>query len=101
VNLWREWAKVELAGACGSASGELQTRREYGGIALSLARQEHPDTSAYDDPEIYYRVEKPRHVGLVVRSPRLERVKELLEQYAARFSVDFCAVVPPHERIGR
>ena len=73
---------------------------EYGGIALSLARQERPDTSAYDDPEIVYRVDKPHHVGLVVRSPDLARVRSLLEDYSARFARDFSATVPPPERRG-
>ena len=65
---------------------------------LSLAKQEQPDTSAYDEPEIVYRVKKKHHVGLIVRSPKLERVTELLDQYAIRFADDFIAVVPPLQR---
>ncbi|MDT5296526.1 MAG: hypothetical protein QOJ76_3406 [Acidobacteriota bacterium] len=99
-NLWREWARVEVAHARGERIGRLEPRREYGGIALSLARLERPDTSSYDDPEIVYRVDKPHHVGLVVRSPSLARVRELLDDYAARFAEDFSAYVPPPERRG-
>jgi biotin carboxylase len=99
-NLWREWARVEVAHARGERVGALEPRREYGGIALSLARQEHPDTSAYDDPEIVFRADKPHHVGLVVRSPDLARVRELLEDYSQRFARDFSAIVPPPERRG-
>jgi nitrogenase subunit NifH len=73
-------------------------RNEYAGIVLSLAKQEEPDTSAYDDPEIVYRVKKKHHAGLIVRSKKLERVEELLTQYAARFADDFVAVVPPLEK---
>jgi hypothetical protein len=75
--------------------------REYGGIALSLSRQEDPDTSGYRDPEIVYRIDKPWHVGLVVTSPHYERVIELLEQYRRRFTEDFAAVAPPEERPGQ
>ena len=57
-----------------------------------------PDTSAYDDPEIVYRVKKRHHAGLIVRSKKLERVEELLTQYAARFADEFVAVVPPLEK---
>jgi hypothetical protein len=97
IHIWREWARVELAR--GERPLELSpSRREYGGIALSLARQEWPDTSAYTDEEIVYRVRKRHHVGLVVRSPRIERVKELLDNYAARFAEEFSAIVPPLER---
>ncbi|HYH86216.1 MAG TPA: ATP-grasp domain-containing protein [Pyrinomonadaceae bacterium] len=99
-NLWREWARVEVVHARGERVGRLESRREYGGIALSLARQERPDTSGYDDPEIVFRMDKSHHVGLVVRSSSLERVKELLESYAERFARDFSAYVPPPERRG-
>jgi hypothetical protein len=61
---------------------------------LSLARQEHPDTSAYTDPEIVYRVSKYHHAGFVLRSPRVERIQELLDAYAIRFRNDFMATQP-------
>ena len=98
LNLWREWAKLEIAGGERAYRAE-PAHKEYGGIALSLARQEYPDTSAYTDPEIFYRVNKQHHVGLVVRSPQLERIHELLDQYASRFAQDFSAIIPPRERI--
>jgi carbamoylphosphate synthase large subunit len=94
VNLWREWAKLEVA----AARPRLKPRKEHAGIILSLARQEYPDTSAYDDPEIVYRVKKRHHAGLIVRSPKHERVTELLNNYAPRFENDFIAVLPPLER---
>jgi biotin carboxylase len=98
LNLWREWARVELAHARGERYQPPARRHDYSGIALSLARQERPDTAAYDDPEIVFRVDKPNHVGLIVRSPSLARVHELLGQYAERFEHDFSAYVPPPER---
>lgn len=101
VNLWREWARAEVARAAGARHEAVEPRADYSGVALSLARQERPDTSAYDESEIVYRIDKPHHVGLVVRSPSLERVRELLADYAARFATDFCAVAPPPERLGR
>jgi biotin carboxylase len=98
VNLWRGWAQLEIAHATGRRLGRFEHGRAYSGIALSLARQEWPDTSAYDDPEIVRRTSKPNHVGLIVRSDRLERVRELLTDYAERFARDFSAYVPPPER---
>ena len=89
----------EGAGAGSSAQVKLKPlRNEYAGIVLSLSKQEDPDTSAYDDPEIVYRVKKRHHAGLIVRSKKFERVEELLTQYAARFADDFVAVVPPLEK---
>ena len=97
INLWREWAGIELA------TPERPyilppMRKEYGGIAVSLARQENPSTCRYDDPEIVYRVSKPWHVGLIVRSPDQGRVVSLLTEYARRFREDFTAVAPAEER---
>jgi hypothetical protein len=117
LNLWREWAKIEVGDAIESrqeqsagageesrqrqsaGAGKLkQLRKEYAGIVLSLAKQEQPDTSAYDDAEIVYRAKKRHHAGLIVRSKKLERVEELLQSYATRFAEDFVAVVAPLEK---
>lgn len=96
VNLWREWAKLEIAD--GKGPRITPQRKEYAGIILSLAKQEYPDTSAYVEDEIIYRVKKRHHAGLIVHAPRLERVNELLDQYGHRFVEDFVAVAPPPER---
>lgn len=97
VNLWREWARLEIAD--GKAPSKITPlRKEYAGIILSLAKQEQPDTSAYVESEIIYRVKKLHHAGLIVRAPRLDRVNELLDQYSHRFVEDFVAVAPPPER---
>jgi hypothetical protein len=97
INLWREWARLEVAGDTARRT-KLKPRKEHAGIILSLARQEFPDTSNYDEPEIVYRVEKKHHAGLIVRSPKSERVSELLGDYGRRFAEDFIAVLPPLER---
>ncbi len=94
INLWREWARIEIAG--GKQPYHLPaTRTDYAGIVLSLARQEEPDTSAYNDPEIALRLTKRHHAGLVLRSSSPERVQALLQAYAARFAEDFLAIEPP------
>jgi hypothetical protein len=97
VNLWREWAKIEIAGEHGRYELPPLLGR-YAGIVLSLARQERPDMSAYDDPEIVMRVDKRHHAGLIVASPDDSRVRALVESYAARFYRDFHASAPPPER---
>jgi biotin carboxylase len=96
INLWREWAHMEVRNS--AARIKLRPRKEHAGIILSLARQEFPDTSAYDDPEIVYRAKKRHHAGLIVRSKSHERVTELLNDYGRRFAEDFIAVLPPLER---
>jgi biotin carboxylase len=93
INLWREWARLEVA--AGKQPYQLPPPRgEYAGVILSLARQEHPDTSAYSDPEITYRVTKYHHVGFILKSPSHERLQQLLDSYASRFLADFVATQP-------
>jgi biotin carboxylase len=99
INLWAEWAKVEMA--AGQASYDLPaTRSDYAGLIVSLARQENPDTAAFNDPEIVWRMSKPHHVGLIVRSPSPARVRELLDDYAVRVARDHHAFAPPQEKPG-
>jgi biotin carboxylase len=94
INLWREWARIEIAG--GKEPYQLPTARgDYAGIILSLARQEQPDTTAYNDPEIAVRLKKRHHAGLVLRSPDPARIQELLQSYSQRFAIEFLAIQPP------
>ena len=97
VNLWREWARIEIAGEHGSFAPSGSKTRSAG-IVLSLARQEQPDMRAYDDPEIIRRIRKAHHAGLIVASEDERRVRELLESYVARFYQDFHASAPPPAR---
>ena len=97
LNLWREWAKVEVAGDGGHY--EVPPHRDdYAGLVLSLARQEHPDTSAYADPEIVQRIDMPHHAGLIVRAATPDAVRERLDSYSRRFTQDFYASAPAPDK---
>jgi biotin carboxylase len=97
VNLWREWARLEVG--AGKQPYQLPAaRRDYAGVILSLARQEHPDTSAYNDDEIVYRVSKFHHAGFILKSASHERIQQLLDSYSRRFIEDFLATQPVPEK---
>jgi len=97
INLWAEWAKVELAGGKAEYAPPVP-RNDYAGLLVSLARQEHPDTSQFNDPEVVWRMDRPNHVGLIVRSASPARVRELLDDYAARVARDYHAAAPPRDK---
>ncbi len=99
VNPWREWARIEVAHARGEAYQLPSLREEYAGVLQCLARQDHPDLSAYNDPEVKWRSAKKYHAGLIVQSPDVNRVEALLNQYSERFGRDFLAVLPYMERL--
>ena len=96
-NLWREWAKLEIADD-ENPYKLPKCRQEYAGIALALAKEEKPDTSHYTDAEIVRRISKPKHVGLIFCSPKHERIAELLGIYTERITDDFLAIAPKRER---
>ena len=97
INLWREWAKVEIAGENGTYTVPAH-RNDYAGIVLTLARQESPDMSAYTDPEIAKTIRRDHHAGIILRSPEPQRIEALLADYTQRFYRDFFATAPPPER---
>jgi hypothetical protein len=97
LNLWREWARVEVASARGDDYAPPVGRTDHAGLLISLARQEWPDLSTYDDTEIAWRLSKRHHAGLVVASGSPARVDELLGAYMPRFREDFMATMPAAE----
>jgi biotin carboxylase len=97
AHLWREWARLEIAGETGDYSPP-RTLQDAAGIALCLARQETPDLSHYQEPEIVVRIQKRHHAGLIVKSPDYERIEAVLESYTGRFRHDFLATLPAPDR---
>jgi biotin carboxylase len=98
VNLWREWARLEVADLRGEAYVLPPSSEEYAGSVICLSRTAEPDTSAFNAPEIVHRMKKDHHAGLIVRSREPVRVRELLEDYSAQFAQMFLASMPPPER---
>ena len=93
LNPWVEWARIEVAQIRQGTYRLPSVREEYAGSVICLARQEWPDTTAYDAPEIVHRLRKHHHAGLILRSPSAERVRELLDGYSRRFADEFYARV--------
>lgn len=98
VNLWREWAKIEVADLRGEDYAVPQPREEYAGSVLCLARDEEPDTSMFNAPEIVYRMKKHHHAGLIVKSLDPARVAALLEEYSLAFVDRYLATMPAPAR---
>ena len=69
INMWAEWAKIEIDGGGGNYQVPVPNSM-YAALLVSLSRQEHPDTSAYTEPEIVWRMDKRHHVGFLICSAR-------------------------------
>ena len=97
INIWREWAGIELA----RGERPLELKHDAQGIrrhralagATGIARHQrlHGCGDRLSREEASSR--RPRRA---LAKP--ERVKELLDEYAARFTEEFSAIVPPLER---
>ncbi len=96
-NLWREWAKLEIA-SDDQPYKLPKLRKEFAGITLALANSDTPDTSNYNDEEIVYKVNKPRHVGFIFQSKKETRIDELINAYSERITTDFLSIAPVKER---
>lgn len=86
INLWTEWAKIEDS-VCKEKKYTLpKVKKGYAGIVLTLSKFQDPDLSAFDDPEVCFRVPLDYHAGLIVKSDKHARVRELIDDYAERLS---------------
>lgn len=99
IELWQEAARIELAHLRGEMYQTPEYRREYAGLLTCLSRQEHPDLSAYNDPEVKWQVPKAYHAGLLMASPEQERIAHLVTSYAERFAQDFLTTAPPKSSV--
>ncbi|MEO8608084.1 MAG: ATP-grasp domain-containing protein [Chloroflexota bacterium] len=98
INLWAEWARIEIATVRNESYKLPKTKHQFGGLLVCLARQEHPDLSAYNDPEVVWKLDKKQHAGLIVTSDKADRVTTLIDGYVGRFAEDFLAVAPPKDK---
>lgn len=91
INLWEEWACIELA--AGRERYHIpEKRRDYGGVVIVEAR-EKPDVSAYEGPELAGKF-TPQHFGkhfvsLVLRANSFEEAEALMDSYEERAWRDF------------
>ena len=95
VDLWSEWASIELAKVRGHMYELPEYQQGYAGILVCLSRQEYPDLSTYNDPEVVWKLHKKNQAGLILASESQTRVEELLFAYSQRFANEFLAVAPP------
>ena len=97
INLWAEWAKMECL-AAGETYKLPKTEKKYAGLIISLSRRQNPDTSSFDEPEIWWRMDMDHHIGLIVSTNTHERAVALLEDYGQRIREDFHASAPIRDK---
>lgn len=97
INLWREWARIELAVLEGKAYTPPADRKENAGIIVTLSKFEHMDYGQFADPEIWWTLDKRYHMGLIFRHPSSVKIRDLLDRYTHRIRSEFAATIPLKE----
>lgn len=93
VNLWREWAKLEVGDLRRWAYSAPADSNGYAGSIVCTAPGGPTDifnsidsvVQSASDPAIVTRIRKEAYAGLIVRAASPERVQSLLDRYAAHF----------------
>lgn len=98
INLWAEWAAIEIAVHLGQKYKLPKVRKDHAGIIVSLSRYEWPDMSSFVDSEIVWRMHKKYHFGLILKSKDAKGVRKLLDMYCERVKNEFHASLPAPDR---
>ncbi len=100
LNLWEEWAKLEIAVAQGEKYALPAHTDINAGIIVSLINEKTPNYEAYTDPEICWKMtDMDYHIGMIVKSDDRDRVGELLNQYAHRILQHNHASAPAPDKL--
>lgn len=99
VDLWREWARLELANLRKEPYKLGKVTKDNAGLLVCLSKDATPDLSGFDAPEVVWKEGKDFHASILVRAKSAERVEQLMGEYKARLQSDVLAVAPPTETV--
>jgi len=88
LNLWAEWARLEIA----QAEGRYRLPKvmeAYAGVAACMAPYERPDLRSYAAPGVQPLEAKPYHASVLVHGDSAKTVATTLQGVAERLSRDF------------
>lgn len=97
-NLWREWARLEYANTVKKPYKLPAPKGLHAGLLICLSREEKPDLSRFNAPEVVWKLAEDHHAGLVVAGKSYEKVNELLGKYQHQLTREILAVAPPTDK---
>jgi len=95
INLWKEWAKLETAILKGEKYEVQETKKFYGGLLVSLAKEEVPDTRPLVCDEVDRFLSKKYHIGIVYKADKPETVISRLNEAADYITREVMQILPP------
>ena len=99
IDLWREWARLELANLNKEPYKAPKARKDNAGLLVCLAKDKHPDMSGFDAPEVVWKEGKDHHASIIVASKSADRVAQLIEEYTGKLQSEVLAVAPPTDEV--
>ena len=91
VNLWAEWARIEIAEAKGEPYRLPPVKQGYAGVLASAIHHEHPDPRPYLSEGVRFLPSKPYHIGLLVEAESADAVAARLQELAQRVGRELSA----------
>lgn len=91
INLWAEWARLEVSQARGEAYQLPPVKPGYAGVLASAVHHQHPDPRPYLAEGVTAVHPKPYHLGLIVQGPTSDAVAHRLAELAQRVGRELAA----------
>ncbi len=91
VNLWREWAKLEVGELRRTPYAAPVAHDRYAGGVVCVSQGAGPDIRDLADPAVVTRIQGKHESGLIVRAGEAGRVQKLIDDYAVRFEGELAA----------
>ena len=99
IDLWREWARLELAHLNKEPYVIPKAAKNHAGLLVCLSRDESPDLSGFDAPEVVWKEGKDHHAAILISAKSNDRVDQLVADYKAKLQGEVLAVAPPTEKV--
>ncbi len=98
INIWREWAKIEMAVLHGETYKAPKPEQKSAGLIIALANAEHPDMAPFRSLELWKELQIDHHVGMVFRADKEEEVLAKMEEATQYITENLLNFLPPkHE----
>ena len=98
INIWHEWAKLENALLRNQNYEVNKPTGFFAGLIVALAKELHPDTSEFENNEIYRFLPIDYHIGIVYKSDSEDKIQERLDEAALLITEKILNILPPKEK---
>jgi biotin carboxylase len=93
VNLWRDWAKLEISDLRRKTYVVPDSFDGYAGSVVCVSTSgTPPDLESIADPAIVSRIRTGNHSGLILRAAGPDRMRSLVDKYSAQFEGELAAL---------